>query len=87
VIGDAAGKLREYVGHRLMREGKVADALARAGAARPGDLVPLAYADTPAPLWPLAERSLLAHLVKLERDGRARRDADGTWRPAIVGGL
>lgn len=87
VITDAAGTLREYVGHRLMREGKVADALAGAGAARPAELVPVAYADTPAPLWPLAERSLVSHLMKLERDGRARRDPDGTWRPAIVGGL
>lgn len=87
VITDAAAKLREYVSHRLMREGKVASALDAAGAARPADLVPIAYADTPAPLWPLAERSLVSHLVKLERDGRARRDDDGRWRPGIVGGL
>jgi len=87
VILDAPAKLREYVAHRLMREAKVAAALASAGVARASELVPLAYADTPPPLWPLAERSLLAHLGKLERDGRARRDPDGRWRPAIVGGL
>jgi hypothetical protein len=81
MIDDAVGTLRAYVAHRLMREAKVASALARAGrpvAAR--DLVADAYADTPRPLWGLAERSLLAHLVKLEREGRARR-SDDAWAP------
>ena len=81
VIADADGKLRAYVAHRLMREGKVADALAAAPGAHPGDLVPRAYDDTPRALWPLAERSLIAHLVKLEADGRARRDGE-RWQPA-----
>jgi glyoxylase-like metal-dependent hydrolase (beta-lactamase superfamily II) len=80
VITDAAGKLREYVMHRLMREERVVTALRTATAARSDALVPLAYADTPRPLWPLAERSLISHLVKLRREGRAERDDDGTWR-------
>jgi glyoxylase-like metal-dependent hydrolase (beta-lactamase superfamily II) len=79
VITDAGGKLREYVAHRLMREGRVVAALRDSGGATPGALVPLAYADTPQPLWPLAERSLRSHLHKLAREGRARDD-DGTWR-------
>ncbi|MCA9680321.1 MAG: MBL fold metallo-hydrolase, partial [Myxococcales bacterium] len=49
------------------------------GVATASALVAVAYADTPAALWGLAERSLLAHLVKLERDGRARRTDDGRW--------
>jgi glyoxylase-like metal-dependent hydrolase (beta-lactamase superfamily II) len=80
-IDDGAAKLREYIAHRGMREARVAAALDDAGgpvAARA--LVAIAYADTPPPLWPLAERSLLAHLIKLERDGRATRTADGDWR-------
>jgi endoribonuclease LACTB2 len=84
VIPDAAAKIREYIAHRAMREARVAEALRAAGRAAARDLVALAYADTPAPLWPLAERSLVAHLVKLERDGRARRADDGAWA-AIVG--
>jgi glyoxylase-like metal-dependent hydrolase (beta-lactamase superfamily II) len=80
VITDAAGKIREYVMHRLMREERVVAALREATPAKPDALVPLAYADTPRPLWPLAERSLISHLVKLGRDGRASRDDDGTWR-------
>lgn len=79
VIADADGKLREYIAHRRMRESKVAAALKAAGRGKPRDLVPAAYADTPPALWALAERSLIAHLVKLERDGVARREDDDSW--------
>ena len=40
------------------------------------ELLPIAYDDTPEQIWPLAERSCLAHLIKLAEDGRARRDGD-----------
>ena len=39
------------------------------------------YDDTPRELWPYAERSLLAHLLKLEREGRARA-GDERWSAA-----
>jgi glyoxylase-like metal-dependent hydrolase (beta-lactamase superfamily II) len=74
-ITDGHGKLRQYVDHRLMREAKVVAALA-AGAGTVDDLVPRAYADTPSSLWPLAARSLRAHLDKLVREARARVDGD-----------
>ncbi len=77
-IPDGHGKLREYIAHRLMREAKVAAALGP-GDASLAELVASAYVDTPRVLWPLAERSLLAHLVKLERDGRAREVSPGRW--------
>jgi len=77
VIADGPVKLRAYLAHRRMREARVAAALS--GAPRSlRDLLPLAYGDTPAALWPLAERSLLAHLVKLVRDGKAA-ERDGGW--------
>jgi hypothetical protein len=44
-------------------------------------LVPPAYPDVPPAIYPLAARSLLAHLIKLERDGRARRDGE-RWAAA-----
>ena len=70
---------RFYVQHRLLREAKVHAALVQAG--EPGAdaeaLVPVAYADTPPALWPIARMSLEAHLIKLERDGRARRGGQG----------
>ena len=57
--------------HRREREAKVADALRRHSPATVGQLVLDAYADTPVALHPLALRSLLAHLLKLEGEGQA----------------
>jgi ribonuclease/clavin/mitogillin len=77
MIPDGPAKLREYLAHRRMREARVAAALS--GAPRSvRELISIAYSDTPAVLWPLAERSLLAHLVKLVRDGKAV-ERDGGW--------
>jgi glyoxylase-like metal-dependent hydrolase (beta-lactamase superfamily II) len=82
VIDDGPGKLRQYLAHRRMREQRVLDALA--DAPRPlGPVCADAYADTPSWLWPLAERSLLAHLDKLVAEGRAVADDDG-WRRAAT---
>jgi len=75
VITDGPGKLREYLAHRRMREERVASALG-ATPATVAELLPQAYGDTPHALWPLAERSLLAHLLKLARDGRAREHGE-----------
>lgn len=75
-IPDADGAIAEYVRHRLWREERVAAALAGRGRSSARDLVPLAYADVSPALFGLAERSLVAHLVKLVADGRARRDGD-----------
>jgi glyoxylase-like metal-dependent hydrolase (beta-lactamase superfamily II) len=76
-------KLAEYVAHRLAREAQVMEALSAAGQPQTvGDLVPVVYADTPASMHGWAARSLLAHLIKLEADGRVRRltpDDIGPW--------
>ena len=45
------------------------------------DLVEFAYADVSRDLWTWAERSLLAHLLKLEAEGRAAREGE-SWRLA-----
>ncbi len=76
VIADGLAKLREYRAHRLRREQKILEAVAAAPGARAEELVPMAYADTPAPFWPLAVRSTLAHLEKLRREGRVRSDGE-----------
>jgi len=70
---------RFYIGHRLAREAKVRAALEQVGpgGASLAALVPLAYADTPPYLYPLAELSLEAHLIKLSRDGRAQKLSAG----------
>lgn len=83
-ITDGHGKLREYLAHRRMREARVVAALSDAtDGATVDELVPEVYGDTPAALWPLAARSLLAHLVKLERERAAIRRGD-RWTPSAT---
>jgi len=77
-IADAKRKIDTYVEHRLWRERKVFEAVASVGAGSAAELVPRVYDDVPPALHPLAERSLLAHLQKLERDGRVAR-VGSTW--------
>lgn len=74
MIADGPKKLREYLAHRRMRESAVLAALSHESQSIAA-LVGKAYADTPKALWPLAERSLLAHLAKLVSEGRARSAA------------
>lgn len=62
-------KLSEYIEHRLAREEQVLSAWAR-GLRRPEELVPEIYPDVPAPVRPLAERQVVAHLDRLRRRGR-----------------
>jgi glyoxylase-like metal-dependent hydrolase (beta-lactamase superfamily II) len=72
VLLDAMAKLEEYLEHREMRERQVLEGLAD-GPRTPEELVPAIYAGYPAELHPLAARSVLAHLLKLEAEGRVRR--------------
>jgi len=65
--------------HRLAREAQVCAALARAGAATLDELLLEVYADVDPTLHELARHSLLAHLLKLEREGRTGREGD-LWR-------
>jgi glyoxylase-like metal-dependent hydrolase (beta-lactamase superfamily II)/8-oxo-dGTP pyrophosphatase MutT (NUDIX family) len=73
-----AERFDEYLEHRIAREALVLEALrAQPGAVAAEALLPLAYDDTPKVRWPLAVRSLAAHLVKLETEGRVRRTGGG----------
>ncbi len=77
-IVDGPAKLREYLAHRRMREARVVAALGETPALL-DELLPAAYGDTPRMMWPLAERSLRAHLDKLVNEGRARFDGAARW--------
>jgi len=79
VVPAGKEKLQGYLAHRLEREEKVAQALRLSGPATPLELVPHAYPEIAPALYPFAERSLLAHLLKLVKDGRAR-EGSGRYR-------
>ena len=81
VIRSPHDEVRKIIAHRLKREAKVLDALKRKSPGSLDELVPLAYDDTPERLYPVARRSLHAHLIKLEREGRARV-AEERWSAA-----
>ena len=75
--------LRGLIKHRLRREAMVLAAVQAQGPADMDALLPVVYAEVPAALHPLARRSLLAHLLKLQADGTARLDAAGAlWSAA-----
>ncbi len=78
-IDDPARVIDWIIRHRLEREAKVAAALAANPNRTARELVPQVYKDVPERLYAWAERSLLAHLIKLEEDGRAA-SGDAGWR-------
>lgn len=78
LIGEAHAAIDFLVTHRLAREHKVARALARHGPASLEALTRHAYDDVPEARLGVATRSALAHLLKLEGEGRAER-RDGEW--------
>jgi hydroxyacylglutathione hydrolase len=77
VIDDPDTVLREYLEHRRAREEQILAAL-REGDATPDALVPLIYRGLNETLVQVAGETVLAHLLKLEREGRAVRRG-GSW--------
>ena len=75
VIDHPIKLLREYIEHRALRERQVIAAL-RIGITDPTQMVARIYPSLARPLVPVARESVLAHLMKLEREGKARRDGD-----------
>ena len=72
IIHEPDGAIDWLIKHRLERERKVRAALVRNPNLTTRDLVPHVYEDVDRKLYALAERSLLAHLLKLEHDGVAK---------------
>lgn len=71
----------ELVQHRLTREARVHLALDAERPANLDDLVERVYADVDPALHEIARHTLLAHLIRLERAGRASA-RDGRWSRA-----
>jgi glyoxylase-like metal-dependent hydrolase (beta-lactamase superfamily II) len=79
VITTPQDEVRRLVAHRLKREEKIFTALVAAGPATLEVLVRHAYDDVPERIHNVAMRSLHAHLLRLEHNGRAVHAA-GQWR-------
>ncbi len=79
VIDDVPALAQHYIDHRLAREAKVFAGVGTQPTAF-DDVLAIAYDDTPKMIWPLAARSLEAHLRKLVDDGRIARDGTMAWR-------
>jgi glyoxylase-like metal-dependent hydrolase (beta-lactamase superfamily II) len=72
--------VRGLLNHRLMRETAIANALTKIPA-NTHALMDRLYSQVDPHLRMAAERNVLAHLLKLEREGRAQRDGEG-WLAA-----
>jgi recombination protein RecT len=67
VLGEARAAIAYLKAHRLKREAKIAAAMARLPQGTPEDWLPLAYDDVPQRLWPVAARSLAAHVERIRQ--------------------
>ncbi|HXQ63218.1 MAG TPA: MBL fold metallo-hydrolase [Steroidobacteraceae bacterium] len=79
VLAEPKVVIAALVRHRQMREARVLAALRDLGPASIETLLPHVYADVDPARHAIARYSLEAHLLKLERECRARRD-DGRWQ-------
>jgi glyoxylase-like metal-dependent hydrolase (beta-lactamase superfamily II) len=79
-IDDPVRAIDRIIEHRLLRESRVLAAVRQHPRLTPHELVPHVYQDVSPHLFPLAERSLLAHLLKLAKDRLAEASGD-RWSP------
>ncbi len=71
--GGARAAMAHLKAHRLAREAKVARAMQAEPEGTMDDWVRIAYDDVPERLWPVAKRSLLAHVERIQ--------SLGVWQP------
>ncbi len=71
VIGSAPQAVANLKAHRLQREAKVVAAMRQRPEGSLDDWVEIAYDDVPPRMWPVAKRSLFAHVQRIEAQGMA----------------
>ncbi|MFO1426143.1 MAG: MBL fold metallo-hydrolase [Steroidobacteraceae bacterium] len=81
VLGDPFAVIDGVIAHRLEREAQVVATLGALSPAPTDAVLDVVYAGLDPRLRNFARASLTAHLIKLEREGRARREGD-TWHAA-----
>ena len=67
VIGSARDTIAALRMHRLKREARVLAAMRAQPDGTPQDWLPVAYADVPERMWPMAARSLAAHVARIQQ--------------------
>lgn len=82
-IDRGVAKIEEYIAHRRERERQIVAALG-AGLRVVPEIVRRIYVGYPESLFAAAGQSVTAHLTKLERDGRARRETAEDGAPEWV---
>ena len=80
-VNDPKPFLQAYIDHRLEREAQILDCLREGVHTIPG-IVARLYADVDKRLHAPAARSVLAHLIQLEQEGRIEHHADGYFPAA-----
>jgi hypothetical protein len=65
VLADATGAIAKLKAHRLQREAKISAVMQANPHGGPDEWLPLAYDDVHPRIWPVAKRSLLAHIERI----------------------
>jgi glyoxylase-like metal-dependent hydrolase (beta-lactamase superfamily II) len=84
----AAGKIEEYIQHRLEREKQIVQTLEQLSSGISSDhpgitarqIVEVLYAGLGMGVYIAAEKPVTAHLRKLEKDGRVAIASSGKWK-------
>ena len=79
IMDEPQAELENLIAHRLRREQKIVDRLEALGACHLDTLVLSVYDDVAEHLIIWAKKTLLAHLIKLQREGRAVQH-DDNWQ-------
>ena len=79
VMDNPAKEIQHLINHRMKRERKVLSGLEKLGNCLLDDLVLVVYDDVAAHLIPWAKKTMLAHLLKLQREGIVA-ESDGCWK-------
>ncbi|CAD5230905.1 unnamed protein product [Bursaphelenchus okinawaensis] len=80
VVDDPNAKITEYVGHRMLRENQILEALKKVKDATPMDLTNSVYPDIPLSVKLGALGNVNHHLSKLVKDGKVKQNYDGSYQ-------
>jgi glyoxylase-like metal-dependent hydrolase (beta-lactamase superfamily II) len=78
-IENANLEINKILNHRLSRETKILNHLSKDSLINIDDLTKLTYQDRNQSIYPIAKRTLLAHLLKLKSEGKVKEEND-QWR-------